>query len=71
MKDTREVSESQTPIGIHSAGISAKWQLFLWRLLSFLIVFSIWEIAGRSDISIAFPPFSDVAIAFISMALSG
>ena len=71
MKDTHDVSETQTPTGIHSADISAKWQLFLWRLLSFLIVFSTWEIAGRSDISIAFPPFSDVAIAFVSMIFSG
>ena len=43
----------------------------MWRLFSFFLVFSIWELAGRSDISLAFPPFSDVAVAFGSMIYSG
>ncbi|MGB0494059.1 MAG: ABC transporter permease [Paracoccaceae bacterium] len=51
--------------------INAKSDLLIWRLLSFVLVFSIWEIAGRADISIAFPPFSEVAVAFVSMIFSG
>jgi ABC-type nitrate/sulfonate/bicarbonate transport system permease component len=41
-----------------------KSDVLIWRIFSFLLVFSIWEIAGRADISIAFPPFSEVALAF-------
>ena len=51
--------------------INSKSDLLIWRLVSFLLVFSIWEIAGRADISIAFPPFSEVAVAFVSMIFSG
>ena len=54
-----------------STKVGANLILLLWRLFSFFIVFSIWELAGRSDISLAFPPFSEVAIAFVSMILSG
>lgn len=45
--------------------------LFLWRLLSFALVFALWEVVGRSDISIAFPPASDVAVAFAEMLIAG
>ena len=54
-----------------STEVGGKSALLAWRLFSFFIVFSIWELAGRSDISIAFPPFSEVAIAFGSMIFSG
>ena len=40
-------------------------------MVSFFLVFLIWELAGRSDISIAFPPFTQVAVAFGSMVYSG
>ncbi len=50
--------------------INSKSDLLIWRLLSFVLVFSIWEIA-RADINIAFPPFSEVAVAFVSMIFSG
>ena len=54
-----------------STKVGANLILLVWRLFSFFIVFSIWELAGRSDISLAFPPFSEVAIAFVSMIVSG
>ena len=56
---------------MNSVKFGAKSNILLWRLLSFLIVFLMWELAGRADISIAFPPFSKVAVAFVSMIFSG
>lgn len=43
----------------------------LWRIASFAVVFAIWEVAGRSGFSFAFPPASDVAIAFGEMLVAG
>ena len=51
--------------------VGSKNSLLLWRLFSFFMVFSIWEVAGRADISIAFPPFSKVLVAFVEMIFSG
>ena len=56
---------------IASVKVDTKASLLLWRLFSFCLAFSVWEVAGRSDISIAFPPFSDVAVAFGGMIYSG
>lgn len=64
-------SSGQENPGIKSIKVGAKMSLLLWRLFSFFLVFSMWEFAGRSDISIAFPPFSEVAVAFVSMIFSG
>ena len=51
--------------------VGPKTSLLFFRIISFFLVFLIWELAGRSDISIAFPPFSKVFLAFIEMILSG
>ena len=51
--------------------VNSKNNLLVWRVFSFLIVFSIWELTGRADISIAFPPFSKVLVAFVEMIFSG
>ena len=51
--------------------VNSKNNLLIWRVFSFFIVFSIWELAGRADISIAFPPFSKVLDAFVEMIFSG
>lgn len=56
---------------IKSIKVRKKANIFFWRLVSFFLVFLIWELAGRSDISIAFPPFTQVAVAFGSMVYSG
>jgi len=64
-------SQEQKKAGINSISVSAKTSLLLWRFFSFFLVFSIWELAGRSDISIAFPPFSKVLVAFVEMIFSG
>ena len=66
-------SASQASISSEENTIKAnsKNNLLLWRVFSFFIVFSIWELAGRADISIAFPPFSKVLVAFVEMIFSG
>jgi ABC-type nitrate/sulfonate/bicarbonate transport system permease component len=42
-----------------------------WRLISFVIVFGAWEIAGRIPISPAFPPFSATMFALWHLLASG
>ena len=64
-KNTDEIDNLDTGIKF------IKSDVLIWRIFSFLLVFSIWEIAGRADISIAFPPFSEVALAFFPMIFSG
>ena len=66
-------SESQASISSEENTIksNSKNNLLIWRVFSFFIVFSIWELAGRADISIAFPPFSKVLVAFVEMIFSG
>ena len=44
---------------------------FLWKLLSLVLVFGAWELAGRKPISIAFPTFSATAVAFFRMVVDG
>ena len=66
-------SDSQASISSEENTIKAnsKNNLLIWRIFSFFIVFSIWELAGRAGISIAFPPFSKVLVAFVEMIFSG
>ena len=66
-------SDAQASISSEENTIKAnsKNNLLIWRVFSFFIVFSIWELAGRADISIAFPPFSKVLVAFVEMIFSG
>ena len=66
-------SDAQASISSEENTIKAnsKNNLLIWRVFSFFIVFSIWELAGRANISIAFPPFSKVLVAFVEMIFSG
>ena len=66
-------SDSQASISSEENTIkyNSKNNLLIWRVFSFFIVFSIWELACRADISIAFPPFSKVLVAFVEMIFSG
>ena len=66
-------SDSQASISSeeNTIKVNSKNNLLVWRIFSFFIVFSIWELAGRADISIAFPPFSKVLVAFVEMIFSG
>ena len=66
-------SDSQASISSeeNTKKVNSKNNLLVWRIFSFFIVFSIWELAGRADISIAFPPFSKVLVAFVEMIFSG
>jgi len=43
----------------------------LWLLASFVLVFGLWELAGRWPISLAFPPASATALALARMAADG
>lgn len=58
------------PATASSAGIQIP-TVFLWRLLSVILVFSAWEIAGRVPISIAFPTFLETMTALWEMTLDG
>ena len=71
LSDSHKFSLTNDNPGIRSVKVETKLNLLLWRVVSFFLVFLIWELAGRSDISIAFPPFSQVAAAFGSMIYSG
>ena len=64
-------SQALTNSEENTVKVGKKHSLLLWRIFSFFIVFSIWELAGRADISIAFPPFSKVLVAFVEMIFSG
>ena len=64
-------SQSSTSSEENTIKANSKNNLLIWRVFSFFIVFSIWELAGRADISIAFPPFSKVLVAFVEMIFSG
>jgi len=43
----------------------------VWQLISFVLFFGAWELAGRWPISAAFPPFSQTLVALAEMALDG
>ncbi|HEX2261498.1 MAG TPA: ABC transporter permease [Candidatus Binatia bacterium] len=44
---------------------------FLWQLISFVLLFGLWEFAGRWPISPAFPPFSKTLVALVQMIADG
>jgi NitT/TauT family transport system permease protein len=56
---------------VAKALVSDGWSTVLWRLGSFALVFGLWEILGRSGISRAFPPASDVLLAVAQMTING
>jgi NitT/TauT family transport system permease protein len=45
--------------------------LFVWQLISFALVFGLWELAGRWPISPAFPPASKTFAALARMIGDG
>ncbi len=44
---------------------------FIWQLISFVLFFGLWELAGRWPISFSFPPFSKTLLALLSMIADG
>lgn len=46
-------------------------QQWAWRLASFVLVFGMWELAGRWPISPAFPSFSETLFSFIQLTADG
>jgi len=60
--------KSITPVLHHSiAPISP----LVWQLISFVLFFGLWELAGRWPISFSFPPFSKTLLALLSMIADG
>lgn len=65
--------------GAAHASASAGWSIYqalggnmlLWRLASVVLVCGAWEIAGRIPINVAFPPFSEVVMAFGRLVADG
>jgi len=47
------------------------YEQLLLRLLSFVLVFGVWELAGRKPISVAFPTFTATLAAFVRLILDG
>lgn len=43
----------------------------VWQLISFVLFFGAWELAGRWPISAAFPPFSQTFVALLQMTADG
>jgi NitT/TauT family transport system permease protein len=43
----------------------------VWQILSFVVVFGLWELVGRWPISAAFPPFSQTVAALFEMIADG
>lgn len=64
-------SATPEPVSGTSKSKSLDLSTFFWRLASFAMVFVIWEIAGQSNFSFAFPSASEVAIAFGEMLIAG
>ena len=71
MENQLKYSQTNEDSKLNITKVGPKTSLLFFRIISFFLVFLIWELAGRSDISIAFPPFSKVFLAFIEMTLSG
>ena len=71
MENQLKYSQTNENSKLNITKVGPKTSLLFFRIISFFLVFLIWEFAGRSDISIAFPPFSKVFLAFIEMILSG
>jgi NitT/TauT family transport system permease protein len=55
---------------VNSKTLIAKQHL-VWQLISFALVFGLWEVAGRWPISFAFPPFSKTVLALARMTADG
>lgn len=52
-------------------GKSSFDMMIVWRILSVLVLFGSWEIAGRIPISIAFPTFIETMTAFFTLIFDG
>ncbi|MBL6927617.1 MAG: ABC transporter permease subunit [Rhodospirillales bacterium] len=46
-------------------------QAWMWKILSFVLFFGAWEIAGQIPISLSFPTFVDTFVAFMRMTFDG
>ncbi len=70
------MASSSASTGLTAAGGAIMGRLMLrrpvvWRMLSLVLLFVAWEIAGRIPVSIAFPPFSEVVAALFEMTRDG
>src|SRR5215510_4060550 len=70
--DARIDDISAAPIAAEPAEEKrSRRRLLWWRLASIALFCGAWEIAGRIPINLAFPTFSDTAIAFGQMVADG
>ena len=69
MIHSRELNTEQR--GLTRPGSWLGRNTWLWRLLSILLVFGLWEWAGRVPVSVAFPTFSATIAAFFEMVVDG
>lgn len=49
----------------------SSWKRILLRILSFVLVFGLWEYGGRKPISVAFPTFTSTVKSFVELTLDG
>jgi NitT/TauT family transport system permease protein len=66
---------SPTPAAVEGAGVdnpnSEPKNVTLYRILSIIAVFALWEIGGMVPISVAFPTFSSTMLALYEMTADG
>lgn len=66
---------SSTSVPVEKGGtgdlLSLRQRITLYRALSVLGLFALWEVAGLIPISVAFPTFSDTMLALWEMTLDG
>lgn len=68
---TYDSAEAAAQPAAGAAATPREGSLLLWRVASVVLFCLLWEIAGRIPINVAFPPFSDVALAFGRMVADG
>lgn len=70
--DTAQATAAPRP-DRRGPGLLRRWSSLplAWRLLSLVLVFGLWEVAGRSGFNYAFPSFTETMAAFWEMLADG
>ena len=63
-------AEDIAPVSVNPSE-SGRGKMLWWRLASVALFCGAWEVAGRVPINLAFPTFSDTAIAFFGLLADG
>ncbi|MGI9426811.1 MAG: ABC transporter permease [Hyphomicrobiaceae bacterium] len=64
-------TEAAANLPVTAGGLSLSWRTYLYRTLSVLALFGLWEIGGLIPISVAFPRFSETMVAMVQMIANG